>query len=59
MNCARWDLCGGRPVMGVPTAIRLLSAWASVSRTCTAGSAANCSSDSVAPSLRAIRSPTA
>lgn len=21
MNCARWDLCGGRSVMGVPTAI--------------------------------------
>ena len=21
MNCACWDLCGGRPVMGVPTAI--------------------------------------
>ena len=21
MNCARRDLCGGRPVMGVPTAI--------------------------------------
>lgn len=21
VNCARWDLCGGRPVMGVPTAI--------------------------------------
>lgn len=21
MNCARWDLCGGRSVMGVSTAI--------------------------------------
>jgi len=21
VNCARWDLCGGRSVMGVPTAI--------------------------------------
>ena len=21
MNCACWDLCGGRPVMGVPTVI--------------------------------------
>lgn len=21
VNCARWDLCGGRPAMGVPTAI--------------------------------------
>jgi len=21
VNCARWDLCGGRPVMGAPTAI--------------------------------------
>ena len=28
MNCACWDLCGGRPVMGVPTAIHPnRSAW--------------------------------
>ena len=24
MNCARWDLCGGRSVMGVSTAIARL-----------------------------------
>ena len=26
VNCARWDLCGGHPVTGVPTAIR----WAKI-----------------------------
>lgn len=27
MNRARWDLCGGRSVMGVPTAIARRRAW--------------------------------